>query len=592
MYAVECLWASFLRPINRCNEHGHWIRRVNFLWRKGAGVLVAGGFLVSLLQPVFAQQPSLPGPIQPQPSPPVQAPPLPEEPAEITITPPGIAAPPGAEQVSVTLQDFAIEGATVYTKKELEAVYQEDLGKKVLLARIFEIAERIQDKYREDGYLLTRVIVPPQTVEDGVFRTQVIEGFVDEVQVEGEVGPVRERIKAYLAKVTEIRPARKQDLERYLLLVNDLPGVRAFGVLRPGVGELGASQLVVEVQRKPFDGYVLANNRGSEFTGPERAVLTVRENAGTQFGEQVEALFLSTLASDEQFFGQLAYTQALGAEGLRLRLAASYSPTEPGFTLEQLQLDVETEVLSTEVSVSYPLVRSRAKNLFLNFGFQTIDSEVEISGERLNRDRLRVLFAGASFDFEDPLGGRSLVSLGIRQGLEALGASEEGEENLSREGGIPDFTSLNAQTSRYQPLGDRFGVYLAARGQFSFNTLLSVEEFRVGGEQFGRGYDPSEILGDHGLGLTAEAQYNQPTPFEILPTVQWYAFYDYGVVWNRDLRDAGDSRDSLASTGVGVRTQILKHWFVDLEMANPLTRTPISEGDKDPRFFFQVLARF
>ncbi|QBQ55171.1 ShlB/FhaC/HecB family hemolysin secretion/activation protein [Nitrosococcus wardiae] len=590
MYAVEYWGALFLCLTERCDRHGDWIGALRFLWQQGIGVLMAGWLLAHLPQSVFAQQQPLPGPIQPQPSPPVQAPPPPEEPAEITITPPGIAAPPGAEQISVVLREIIFEGATVYTQEELEAVYQEDLGKKILLTRIFEIAEQIQDKYREEGYLLTRVIVPPQTVEEGVFRIQVIEGFVDEVQVEGEVGSVRERIKAYLAKVTEIRPVRKQDLERYLLLVNDLPGVRAFGVLRPGVGELGASQLVVEVQRKPFDGYVLANNRGSEFTGPERALLTVRENAGTRFGEQVEALFLSTLASDEQFFGQLAYTQALGDEGLRFRLAASYSPTEPDFTLARFE--VETEILSTEVSMSYPLIRSRAKNLYLNFGFQTIDSEVEFSGERLNRDRLRVLFAGAAFDFEDPLKGRSLVSLGIRQGLDALGASEEGEENLSREGGLPDFTSLNAQASRYQPLGDRFGVYLAARGQFSFNTLLSVEEFRVGGEQFGRGYDPSEILGDHGLGLTAEAQYNQPTPFEILPNVQWYAFYDYGVVWNRDLGDAGDSRDSLASTGVGVRTQILKHWFVDLEMANPLTRTPISEGDKDPRFFFQVLARF
>ena len=92
-----------------------------------------------------------------------------------------------------------------------------------------EAADQLQKRYRDDGCLLARVVVPPQAVSDGVFRVRIVEGFVSQVQVQGDVGPVRKRVQAYLDRLTALRPARKQDIERYLLLVTDLPGVSAVG---------------------------------------------------------------------------------------------------------------------------------------------------------------------------------------------------------------------------------------------------------------------------------------------------------------------------------------------------------------------------
>lgn len=47
---------------------------------------------------------------------------------------------------------------------------------------------------------------------------------------------------------------------------------------------------------------------------------------------------------------------------------------------------------------------------------------------------------------------------------------------------------------------DGLNPYLAATAQTSFGqSLLSPKQFGVGGSQFGRGYDPSEITGDSGV---------------------------------------------------------------------------------------------
>ena len=113
------------------------------------------------------------------------------------------------------------------------------------------------------------------------------------------------------------------------------------------------------------------------------------------------------------------------------------------------------------------------------------------------------------YDFRDDLRGLSTIRLGLRQGLSILGASEEGDQELSRQGGDPQFTSVNIFGSRYQPLIHRFGLYLSAAGQYAFNKLLNDELFRVGGDTYGRGYDPSDLSGDSGFGFGAELQYTK-----------------------------------------------------------------------------------
>lgn len=373
-----------------------------------------------------------------------------------------------------------------------------------------------------------------------------------------------------------------------MLLANDIAGIRAVGVLRPGVGEVGASELVLQAQRKPFEGFALVNNRGSKFTGPERVAIMVQENAGTSLGERVEALFLSTF-SNEQQYGQLSYEQPLGSRGLQMRVSGSIGPSEPGFNLDPL--DVETETQRAVASLTYPVIRSRARNFYVGGGFEAIHSKVDILGDKQSRDDLRILYADASYDFKDQFGGQSLINVTIRQGLEILGASAKGDSDLSRAGGGSDATVVRGRVSRRQTLTEQSGLYLAATGQYASDKLLSVEEFELGGERFGRGYDPSEIRGDDSLGLTTEFQYTDTPRLNLLQAYQLYAFYDFGVVWiDSDSED--NDRESLASTGVGVRTQIWDQVFVDLEVAKPLTREPATRDDKDPLFFFQVLARY
>jgi hemolysin activation/secretion protein len=170
-----------------------------------------------------------------------------------------------------------------------------------------------------------------------------------------------------------------------------------------------------------------------------------------------------------------------------------------------------------------------------------------------------------------------------------MGASEEGDEFLSRENGSGTFTSLQAAASRLQAITGPAAVFLSLAGQYSFDDLLSYEEFAVGGVRFGRGYDPKELTDDHGIGFTGELQLNWPTSLWLLQSYQLFAFYDFGKVWDR----GSDESNSLSSAGGGVRLWAEHDTSISLQVAKPLTRDSLrADGTRDAQLLFRAVTRF
>ena len=500
--------------------------------------------------------------------------------------------PPGAGETEFFLADITIDGATVYGNADLRPLYAEHLQTDISLAILYGIASAIESRYREDGYILSRAIVPAQSVSDGVYRIQVIEGFVTNVIVEGEIGSSRGLVERYMSRIPESRPVNIADIERYLLLMNDLPGISGTGVLRPSGSEVGAAELVVTAQRKRFDGFALMDNRGSEFTGEQGVALGLSANSFTPFGEQTELVLFSALDDEEQRVAQITYEQQIGSDGLKVRGLASYGDSEPGGSIEALEVEQETLLLSFEAE--YPYIRSRRFNFSVSAGFDYIEQDSELFGGSLTvvDDSLRVLHATAFFDYRDGFNGANSAQIGIRQGLPILGASDKGDNALSRVEGDGTFTSINAEVARLQRITSEFNLLARVGGQYGATELLSTEEFEVGGLTFGRGYDPSELTGDSGLGASVELQFSQAPGWTFLQSYQFYAFYDFGVVWNTDSNTP--SEESLASAGIGVRTNLTDWLFADFEVAQPLTRELENRSDNrdSERYFFRLTGQF
>ena len=94
-------------------------------------------------------------------------------------------APTGADQVRFVLHALQVDGVTAYPAAEIRAAYADLLGTEVTLARIYDVAAALTRQYRNDGYVLSQVVVPEQSIRAGSVRLQAIEGYVANVRFTG-----------------------------------------------------------------------------------------------------------------------------------------------------------------------------------------------------------------------------------------------------------------------------------------------------------------------------------------------------------------------------------------------------------------------
>jgi hemolysin activation/secretion protein len=126
--------------------------------------------------------------------------------------------------------------------------------------------------------------------------------------------------------------------------------------------------------------------------------------------------------------------------------------------------------------------------------------------------------------------------------------------------------------------------------QKSFSPLLLTEQFGLGGDHFGRGFDPSEITGDDGVAGAVELQYTRDPGLSFLKSYQLFTFYDAGAVWQRA---PGSGHQSLSSVGGGVRLWLPHGLDAEVEVTHPLwQRIDIDQRRKGTEALFSVTAHF
>jgi hemolysin activation/secretion protein len=169
----------------------------------------------------------------------------------------------------------------------------------------------------------------------------------------------------------------------------------------------------------------------------------------------------------------------------------------------------------------------------------------------------------------------------------------------SRADGRVDYRKLTLNLSRRQELGffspdlAKWSLNAALMGQYSSTGLLSGEECGIGGQQFGRAFDFSEITGDTCLAGSLELRYSASTEGTPFKYAQFYGFWDGGSTRNYTPASATDPKSkSLLSSGLGVRFGLGEYVSGSVELAQPINRIVANEGNKKARVFANLSVRF
>ena len=523
-------------------------------------------------------------------------------------TPARTPVPRAIDELRFELRAVVIEGSTALDGAALQAPFQSLIGQRIALEDLRRAADGLEAAYRAKGYFLVRVVIPPQRVREGRFVIRVIEGFVGNASVEGGGESLRQRIEAMLERVVGVRPVSLQAIERELLLINDLPGVRARGTLRPG-GSEGAVELVVAADTAEDTSTVSVNNHASRNLG------LWGYSAGILWRETLEGrgeLTADFLGSGPEVMRAIAlrYAFPIGHSGTVAQIGALAARARPfGSLRDDLGLDIESQSRNLGIRLRYPLQRSRAESLFIEGGLTASQSRTtgipapacEAHLEPEIADRVFTGEIGAVWLRAGPLSGRQEISLHVHRGL-PTGWSYQGPDYSSacRQPGTagfePRFTRTLAQWTYLQSFSSKLTATLSLRGQYTEDRLPTSERIAWGGARLGRAYDSGAVTGDRGYGALIEIIWRtSPTRAATgLPPPQWFFFADHA--YGKQLSSPSDPVTGgfirLESAGAGIRLTLARPVSAELLIAKALRPVPSSDPRGDPRALISLTGRF
>ncbi len=490
------------------------------------------------------------------------------------------------------VEGFRFSGNTVLSAAGLAGIMAPYAGKEVSLADISRGVEEITRAYHARGYLFARAYIPEQQVVDNVVEIAIVEGRYGQVRLRRPDGDSRMRswpLEGMLARLTPGDLVRLSDLERVVLLINDLPGVDAKAIVARG-SQAGTVDLTVDLKyTRRVTGSVELDNYGALNLGEYRLGAGVEILSPLGIGDRISLRGLMSHAGGLQF-GRGSYS-----------MPVSYYGTKAGFAISRLRYSLsgipgvvqgEGNATVGSVFLTHPLLRSSTTNFFVQTNYDAKQLNDFQNGIVTQEKQSQVATLGLSADHNDALFGGGLTLGSV--------AYSRGQLTIDVPANVPSTTagSFNKtlfSLSRLQSLGKSFSLYAAGSGQVASKNLDSSEKFVLGGANGVRAYPQGEGIGDEGYLGTLEGRWAPEFGKNVFgftrSNLYFSVFADYGrVQLERDLTIAGTSNySSLSGKGLGFSWGRDNDWLVKAAAAWRGTGQLLSETrDARPRVFFQV----
>lgn len=461
------------------------------------------------------------------------------------------------------IKEIKINGATILSE-EIESLLTPYRGQNFKLREIKELTARITQLYKSKGHITSGAFFPDQEISEGVIIIQVIEGELEDIEIDG-----LKRLKdSYIN-------SRFKEVHRGVFDINKLTKALESLQVDPLIGNVQAelaagtssssSILLLEIEESPLiQGSLTINNRASPTVGEVKGIVALSHQ---NFVGIRDRAFVQYDITEGVSIYEIGYTVPLNYSG------TSFSVTYRGGDINIIQepfdqVDIFSEPETISVKLTQEIAQSLTTTSSISLIFEKVASDIFLGGRPFpfadgsqdGRSRLSV------FRLEGILIKRSDNSiLSVRSRL-SFGA-DLFDATINENDPDARFLTWLGQFQLARALDDERKIILITRlaSQVSTDSLLPLEKFSVGGATTVRGYIQNGFVGDNGVVGTLEIA------FTVVDNEDWgnlrlSPFADLGRVWNTD----GDFGQTLASVGLGIDWQVTDFLLIELDYGVPL----------------------
>lgn len=292
-----------------------------------------------------------------------------------------------------------------------------------------------------------------------------------------------------------------KDSERTLLLIQDVAGVQ--GATYRLQNDSKGNNLVVQIDKaRPFDGFVQADNYGSEATGVAR--VRVGANAHSVFGqgEKISAQAMTSFQGVN--YARLSADVPVGGDGLVVSAGVGHTRYALGGAFKDL--NATGQVTSVDVGLRYPKVRSHAQSLWLNASAEhrALLDTIKTSQTETKKSLNAVHFGASGFAQYAHANAQYSAEAAVGHLHHVHDADRAYDKAAANTQGV--YAKISASGSYTHHIGaSSLGV--SVRGQWASKNLDSAEQLSLGGVDGVAAYSANAVSADQAVIAQLQARH-------------------------------------------------------------------------------------
>lgn len=481
---------------------------------------------------------------------------------------------------TIFIKQFEFVGNTSIDNAKLNELVTSYKNKELTLEDINTIISIITDAYRKKGYFVARAYLPQQTISNNILQIGILEGNYGKIKLLNDSSTSSSILEQYIHNIDKSKSINIQEVERAVLLLNDMSGVKVKSARLSAGSKVGTSDLAITTESSPLvDGYIFTDNYGSRYTGYNRIGLGVNSNSLLGIGDTISFNGLLTHTKGLES-GTLKYSMPLGGSGL----SGNFSVFKTNYSLgnEYKSLEAFGEAKGGSIGLSYPIKRTKIESLNLDFNInrKILTDTIGAIDEQTNKT-INSMDIGLNWDSEYQLfliDGKTNLNITYTKG-------DLSDNSTSQTAGNYDKLNLDFSHIFYLSNGFNLNTYLNTQHVLGHKNLDGSEEFTVGGANGVRFFPISEQTGDNGYVLGAELFYTLKSFNGFNSMIS--TFINSGKAWEEVPEDE-QSSSKLSDIGLGYYFDY-ESIFGKLIVAKQLGNQTIS-ADKyySTKFLFQI----
>ncbi|PLX29598.1 MAG: hypothetical protein C0582_03445 [Alphaproteobacteria bacterium] len=466
---------------------------------------------------------------------------------------------------NINVQDKALDN------KIFQSVFDKYVGQKMSMGRMGQLKQDLTAALRNNGFIFSRIVIPPQKVDQGKIQVNVLHAKIGRVVFKGRTDLASDKFREVSQTLKDTPLLTRSIYEEQILRMTRTHGVKTTTTLVPP--KKPGEPITLEVQLEEDLGSVSmgVHNRVSHEIAPwiftsdltlkNGFGLNERTTWGVNWGPRQAGLALFFLDNETP----------TGIDDLNFTTTAATIKTHPTRRYSSLQARNKFDQLA--FGFNYPLLLQRYDEVIVRLKYNMENQKnAQKATNQTTKNRRRFITAAIRYDFSDQYLGVNFLDFGYDWGLKGTGT--RGVKTAGDQSHI-DASSVFMTFMRQQQLPDNFYAKFSMKAQY--NTKKAVQNGRLvlGGYPLDLSHPNASYSGDGGYEGNLELGY---VVGRDLGDVDWanltiYGSLSHGQTWLRQPSATEKKLRKLSCGTVGIRHQLIDRFNIFVEQGFPFRHT-------------------